>query len=125
MDVGAGEKELICKLIFTGHLNVPERRALPEKKAKASLIYSIMEEALQTGHFFFAWWMPDDSMASCSTDYRGDGLGRIIRRYGSIDGERSTIQQFDNTRAAAEFLVQQARQFWGSNIDGVPIDWNA
>jgi hypothetical protein len=125
MDTVADEKELIRKLILTGHLNVPERRALPDRKAKASLIYSVIEEALQSGGWFRAWWLPDDSMIGCEIKYRGDGPTRVCWTYGGIEGERSGVREYDSHRQAAEALAREARPFWGNGIDGVPIDWGA
>jgi hypothetical protein len=125
MDAVADEKELIRKLVFTGHLNVPERRALPDRKAKASLIYSVIEEALESGEWFWAWWLPDDSMIGCQIKYRGDGPTRVCWTYSGIEGERSGVTDYNSYRGAAEALAREARQFWGKGIDGVPIDWDA
>ncbi|HEV3384148.1 MAG TPA: hypothetical protein VG097_04995 [Gemmata sp.] len=125
MDTEADERELIRKLVFTGHLNVPERRAIPDRKAKASLIYSVIEEGLQSGGWFHAWWLPDDSMIGCDIKYRGDRPSRICWTYSGIEGERSCIREYDSLRRAAESFAEEARQFWGNAIDGVPIDWDA
>jgi hypothetical protein len=121
----AGESELIRKLVFTGHLNVPERRALPDRKAKASLLHSVIEQALQSAEWFRAWWLPDDSMSGCDIKYRGDGATRVCWTYSGVEGERSGIREYDSFRQAAEALVQEARQSWTNGIDGVPIDWDA
>jgi hypothetical protein len=77
MDTTGDEKELIRRLVFAGHISVPERRALPDRKAKVSLIYSVVEEALQSGAWFRAWWLPDDSMIGCEISYRGDDPARV------------------------------------------------
>ncbi len=125
MDALADEKELTRKLVFTGHLSVPERRALPGRKAKASLIRSVVEDAMRSGRFFRAWWLPDDSMAGCEIEYRGEGTGRICWTYTGIEGERFGVREYGSDREAAEALVREARPFWDNGIDGVPIDWDA
>jgi hypothetical protein len=125
VDAVADEKELVRKLVFTGHLSVPERKALPGGTAKASLIRSVVEEALRSGGPFRAWWLPDDSMIGCEMEYRGDGHGRVGWTYRGIEGERSGVREYGSPREAAESLVGQARQVLGDSIDGVPIDWTA
>ncbi len=91
------ETTLIRKLVFTGHLNVSERKALPGRVAKASLIISAIEEALESGHFFHAWWLPDDSMVGCTIEYRGDGPGRVcvgstVELKGTVPGSKNTTR---------------------------------
>lgn len=125
MDVEADEKELVRKLVVTGHLNVPERRALPDRKVKASLIYSVLEEALVSGEWFHAWWLPDDSMIGCVIKYRGEGPRRVRWTYSGIEGGRGQVREFLSRRQTAETLAREARPFWGNSIDGVPIDWDA
>lgn len=118
IDPVTNEKELIRKLLVTGHLNVPERRALPCHRAKASLIHATIEEALQSGEWFWAWWFPDDSMIGCSIRFRGDGPTRISWTYSGIEGKRSGDREYKSYRHAAQAIVQEAKQFWGDGIDG-------
>jgi hypothetical protein len=125
MDLLANEKELIRKQVFAGHLNVPERKTLPEQKAKASLISSVIEEALQSRGWFRAWWLPDDSMVGCEIEYRGDSSGRISWRYSGIESDRAGIREYGGAGEAAGALVRELRQFVGDDIDGVLIDWTA
>jgi hypothetical protein len=54
----------------------------------ASLIYSVLEEALQSGEWFHAWWLPDDSMIGCVINYRGEGSSCVRWTYSGIEGER-------------------------------------
>jgi hypothetical protein len=119
------ETELIRKLVFTGHLNVPERKALPSRTAKLSLLHRAMVEALQSGESFQAWWVPDDSMIGCQVMYRGDGPSRVCWTYDGIEGQRNGVTQYDSYKQAAETLIQDIRKCWGDAIDGVPIDLNA
>jgi hypothetical protein len=121
----ADEKRLIHKLIFAGHLDVPERRALTDRRVKASLSNSVLEDALRSGEWLHAWWLPDDSMIGCVIKYRGEGSRRVRWGYSGIEGEGGQVREFQSHRQAAETLAQEARPFWGNSIDGVPIDWDA
>jgi hypothetical protein len=64
VDHSSEEKELIRKLAATWHLNVPERRALPGGRAKASLLLDAIEEELCSG----GWYPPDGKPED---DFRG------------------------------------------------------
>jgi hypothetical protein len=125
VDAVADEKELVRKLIFTGHLSVPERKALPGGTAKASLIRSLVKEALRSGRPFRAWWLSDDSMIGSELTYRGDGAGHVGWRYSGVEGERAGVREYSCSAEAADALVREARQLLGDDIDGVPIDWTA
>ena len=125
MEAHMDEKALTRKLVLTGHLNVSERKALPGHKARASVIYAVVEEALASGRYFRAWWLPDDSMVGCRIDYRGDGPGRICWRYTGIEGERTWAREYNSWQEAAVALVRDDWRFFGGEIDGVPIDQSA
>jgi len=63
----ADEKQLVRKLVFTGHISVPERKALPGGTAKASLIRSVVGEALRSGRralgdMRVVGWMSEESI---------------------------------------------------------------
>src|SRR6476620_7972107 len=100
MDTVPTEKELIRKLVFTGHLNIHERKLLPDRTAKGSLIYSVIEEALRAGEWFSAWWMPEDSMIGCEIRFRGDGPTRVSWTYSGIEGNLAGVREYDSYRAA-------------------------
>lgn len=125
MTGGTDERELVRKLVFCGHLSVPERKALPGRVARASLIRSVVEVALRSGQAFRAWWLPDDSMIGCAIEFQGELPGRVQSSYRGIEGEGTGVRDFGSFTEAAEVLVRDARSFWGESIDGVPIDWSA
>ncbi len=125
MATTSAETELVRKLLHTGHINVPERRALPGGRARASLIVSAIEEGLQSGHPLRAWWMPDDSMIGCQIEYRGIAPGRVDWRYSGIEGKLTSSREYPSMREAAEAIAREARTLLGDHIDGVPIDWDA
>jgi hypothetical protein len=67
VDAVADEKQLVRKLVFTGHISVPERKALPGGTAKASLIRSVVGEALRSGRralgdMRVVGWMSEESI---------------------------------------------------------------
>jgi hypothetical protein len=117
------ERGLVRKLVLTGHLSVPERKLLPGRAVKASLIRSVIEEALRSATPFRAWWLPDDSMVGCEIQYRGTASGRVEHHYRGVEGERSGVRQYENVAQAAAALLVEAQPFFVQAIDGVPIDW--
>jgi hypothetical protein len=117
------EREIVRKLVLTGHLSVPERKLLPGRAVKASLIRSVIEETLQSGSTFRAWWLPDDSMVGCEIEYRGTASGWVEHHYRGIEGERAGVREYENVAQAAAALLVEAQPFFGQAIDGVPIDW--
>ena len=123
MEEATDEREIVRKLILTGHLSVPERKRLPGGTAKVSLMRSIIEEILQSGAVLRAWWFPDDSMIGCEIEYRVAALGKIERRYSGIEGEHTSVREYSTLAQAAVALLSEARPFLGQAIDGVPIDW--
>ena len=48
------EKELLLKLFRTGHLNVPERKNLPNGKVRVSVAQDLITEILNT-YGWFPW----------------------------------------------------------------------
>ncbi len=119
------EKALIHKLLTTGHLNVFERRWLPDGKARFQMLCEEFEDILQSGEWIHAWWMPDDSMFGCTIELRGDGPGTVLRKDSCLEGERITPLSFASTREAARSFVLEFRELIGNDLDGVPVVWSA
>ena len=119
------ERELVRKLILTGHLNVPERKLLPGRIVRSSQIRAVLGELLQSGSPFRAWWLPDDSMVGCVIEYRGAATGRVEWKYRGIEGDRTVIREFETDDQATEFVLAAAKPLFGQAIDGIPIDWNS
>jgi hypothetical protein len=117
VDTPVHEKEFVRKLLFTGHLPSTERDALPDGKAKASLIRLVVAEALWSTQPFGVCWQPE-------FEYCGDDHGLVARTSRGIEGERTTFTRFGTLQEAAEAFVRDARQAVGDHIDGVPIEWN-
>jgi hypothetical protein len=123
MDVQCDEKGLTRKLLLTAHLNVPERRALPGGRVRASVLRSIVEETLQAGQPFTAWWLPDDSFRGCNIQYRGQGQGRLGWDYSGIEGELTGTRDYGSESGVVAAILLEIRQLLGDAIDGMPIDW--
>jgi hypothetical protein len=124
------EYELVRKLVHTWHLNVPERRALPSPKVRASLMCQIIAEYLdETG------WYPAP-LDDLSEEGEGDRDGGTIRllpdgsckiywqgEVGLLRYEKFGTTHYENAIAAAQALL---RHYFGvcGHIDGIVIDWD-
>src|SRR5207248_2919828 len=53
------ESELIRKLVTKWHLSVPERATLPDRRAKASLICSVIADILRDRGWYPQDWRPE------------------------------------------------------------------
>ena len=118
------EQDLVRKLVTTWHLSVPEHRALPGGKIRASLIYDAIEEVLQAEGRFPVDWQPDDSFAGGLIESLEDGSCRVTWRaeFSMMHHEAVSIQEF---RSRREAIKSFASSFFGGDIDGIPIDWSA
>jgi hypothetical protein len=118
------EHELVRKLVTTWHLSVPEHRALPGGKIRASLIYDAIEEILQAEGRFPVEWQPDDSFAGGLIECLEDGSCRVTWRaeFSLMHHEAVTVKEFPSQRDAIKSF---ASPFFGGDIDGIPIDWSA
>ena len=89
------EEELVRKLVTTWHLSVPEHRALPGGKIRASLIYDAIEEILQAEGRFPVEWQPDDSFAGGLIECLEDGSCRVTwRAEFSLPARRHQVVRF-------------------------------
>jgi hypothetical protein len=118
------EKELIRKLAATWHLNVPERRALPGGRAKASLLLDAIEEELRSGGWYPLGCKPDDDFRGGLIELtpRGDCRIHWKTQTSFFQYEATGLMEYENPREAATALV---RLYFPVDIDGIPIDWQA
>lgn len=119
------ENELLSRLVMTAHLGVSERRHL-SLPIGGSQIRLVIEDALNTGEWFRAWWFPDDSMFGCVIEYRGMGGGVYQLRYEGVESEwAESISEccYPTAEDAAAAIAEHARCLIRDNIDGIPIDW--
>jgi hypothetical protein len=118
------EADLIRKLLSTLHLSVVERRALPEGRARLSILVAVLEDALAD-----SGWFPFEPGHGNDV---GDGAvvqlhrGQIwvheqhevgVGRYGAVRSFRVA-----NARDAIRAYITA---HGGDPIDGVSVDWEA
>lgn len=118
------ESELIHKLVMRWHLSVPERRALPRGSAKASLVCAALEEAVRADGWFPTQWRPEEPFAGGLIEYRPDSSCRIYWK-SEVGLHRFAVDAVEDYRSLREAIPAFVRGFFGNDIDGVPIDWNA
>lgn len=118
------ERALTKTLAMKWHLNVPERRSLPNGRVRASLLLDAIENIVRAdGWYPVGWTLERDydggliemtPQGSCRVHWKAEAS---YCRY-----EIAAVTQYDTARAAAEAVV---RRMFGANIDGIPIDWEA
>ncbi len=124
------EYDLVRKLVRTWHLNVPERRALPNPKVRASIMCQVIAEDLrETG------WHPEP-LDDLSEEGEGDRSGGTIQllpdgsckihwqgQVGVSRFERFPSTRHEDATTAARVLLWS---YFGSigHIDGILIDWD-
>jgi hypothetical protein len=118
------EQPLIEKLAATWHLDVPERRQLPEGRAKASLFLNAIEDELRGGGWYPAGVTPDDDFAGGLIEMTPSGRCRIHwkTQISFSQFEATESVEYASCREAATVLL---RSLFGQEIDGIPIDWAA
>jgi hypothetical protein len=124
MDPDVDERALIEKLVATWHLSVPERRWLPEGKARASLLLDAIEAALRRDGWYPAGLRPGDDYAGGLIERTSRGGCRIHwkTQVSLVLYESGSISEFEDPRQAALELL---RSEFPEQIDGISIDWGA
>ena len=104
------EQDLVRKLVTTWHLSVPEHRALPGGRIRASLIYDAIEEVLQAEGRFPVEWQPDDSFAGGLIECLEDGSCRVTWRaeFSMMHHEAVSIQEFRSRREAIKSFAPRS-----------------
>ncbi len=117
------EKELCHKLLATRHLSVAERQALPNGRARFSVLVVAVRQALSESNWFPFALEPDRDI--------GDGV--VLE---SRDGEfwvheqhEVGVMRFSPIRSFVVSDVSDAVRAYvdangGAPIDGVEIDWH-
>jgi hypothetical protein len=116
------ETALVRMLVATWHLNVPERRALPEGKAKASLVLGFIELELRAHGWFPPTWRPEVEFNGGLIELRPDGTCRIHWK-AEVSMARCETVAIEEHETVRDAVLAFARQSYGDDIDGVPIDW--
>lgn len=118
------ERDLVRKLVTTGELGVAERRALPNRTARASLACQAIVDVLSE-----CGWFPSDRRP----DQRYDGgliervLDGTFALHWKTDGEptrvgSSAVEPHPTAEAAAR---EWLRRTFPRDIDGVDLDWGS
>ena len=122
-DVGASEFEIVKKLVLERHINVPERRSLPEGKAKGSLIFQVIEDTIREKGRYPFHIKPGEP-------YQGGIIERlgldeyIVHWQAEVSLSRfATVKKeyFSSLQIAMQSFVEKE---WPDGIDAVAIDWS-
>jgi hypothetical protein len=122
MDEPTDECSLIRKLVATCHLNVAERKLLPGRTAKASLILDAIEGELRRSGWFPAGLRADSDFAGGVIELTKEGRCRIYWKseYSMLRYELDAIGEFATPHEAA---ICYLRAIFPEHIDGIAIDW--
>ncbi|MEM6784043.1 MAG: hypothetical protein AAF624_09965 [Bacteroidota bacterium] len=118
-----GEVALCQKLLDTGHLDVPERHALPDGRARFSALVAAAEASLRADG-----WLPRPETRSL--DFMGvrleaDGERTLLHEQYEIGATRFgpvRTRPFSNVAEAVRALLEILGP---THIDGVPIDYTS
>jgi hypothetical protein len=121
-------QELARKLVTTGHLSVPERRALlGANPVPGSLLCSTILSILKDQGSFPPQWRAGDPFEGGLIEVATDGSWSITWKaeVGMLRYEVIEIQKFSTVASLPRTVRSYAQRFFGSNIDGVKVDWDA
>jgi hypothetical protein len=120
------ERELLLKLFGTGHLNVPERLALPSGRVRLSIAKMLIQESLHTNG-----WFPGSQQFAIG-DPGGEYLQLELDESGTIILHRNTecsllryAHQTETFRSMASALDAYLKEREARDLDGLKIDWDS
>ena len=122
MSSPAALEELARKLVTTFHLNVPDREAFGGQPVPGTLIRSAVLSVLEKHGVFPPDWRVDDPYEGGLIAAKADGTCVITWKaeIGMARFEVMEVQEFPSAPAA---VSAYAERFFGSAIDGIPVDW--
>ncbi len=119
------EKELLLKLVTTGHLNVPERKELPQGQVRASIAKELIYEMLHIG------WFPGNKQKPVG-NAGGEYLQLETAPGGKIILHRNTeaslykfsheTKEFASTESGIEAFLKGSEE---RDLDGLKINWKS
>jgi len=120
----ATERALTQKLVETLHLNVLERRQLPNGRVRAGVIFNVIEELLKEHGWFPGNLRPSDIYDGGLLEMQNTGSHRIHWKHeiGLSRYETTEVQSFSASKQAIQAYISRS---WPNGIDGIEIDWNA
>ncbi|GAA0539402.1 hypothetical protein GCM10008941_18990 [Rhizomicrobium palustre] len=117
-------KELARKLVSTFHLSMPERAAFGADPVPGSLLRSAILSVLIERGTFPPKWGRDAPYDGGLIEANPDGSCSITWKAES-GVMRSEVIGVQNFASPTEAVVAYAERFFGSSIDGMPVDWRA
>jgi len=128
--MSAERKQLIEKLVRTGHLNVPERLALGTAKIYSTEVAEVVMRVLEdTGSFpenAKPWAqgqvVHEGAMLQKSSDQK---IRLILQRHHPLSPTALAEQKVTDFAEAQAAVKAFIRAEWPANIDGIPIVWHS
>ena len=118
------ERELLRALAVDEHLSVPDRKLLPDGRARASVLRAEIAALVDEVGRFPPDRAPDDAFDGGLLQRLAPGYYRLttkrevsLMRYDTIKTE-----DFHSLQAAVDAFI---RTHWPGHIDGVLIDWSS
>ena len=118
------EQDLCRKLLAEHHLSVPERRALPEGRARFSVLVAAVRETLSQTGWFPSRLRPGQEIGEGVVLELRDGALWVHEQHEVGVMRYSAIRSFRAT-GVAEAVRAYVEANGGGPIDGVAIDWQA
>ena len=116
------ESELIAKLVAYWHLDARERKALPNGEAKGSLVVAAVERSVVKAGCYPITWRPDSGFDGGLVERQANG-SCIVYWKAEVALARFELQEAIAYSSLRKACTAYARRFFGSNIDGVRINW--
>jgi hypothetical protein len=117
-------RELCVKLLETLHLNVSERRRLPNGDAPFSEMIAGVEQRLIRDHWFPIQLTPETIIGQGATIELRDGKIWVHEQHEIGVSVFSEIRSF-RVRSVSEALRILIRAVGGPPLDGVTVDWSS
>jgi hypothetical protein len=116
------ERALVRKLVTTWELSAAERRALPSRKARASLACQAIADVLSEGCWFPPNRRPDQGFDGGLIERRPDGTFALHWKAGG-GTTRLGASSVEPYPTAADAAREWLRRTCPRDIDGVDLDW--
>jgi hypothetical protein len=112
------------KLVTTFHLDVAERAAFAGKPVPGSLIRSAIFAILKERGSFPPGWRPCDPYDGGLIEAKADGTCSITWK-AEVSIARYEVMEVREYSSGSAAVAAYAERFFGSAIDGMPVDWSA
>jgi hypothetical protein len=116
------ERGLVRKLVTTWELSAAERRALPNRKSRASLACQAIADVLSEGGWFPPYRRPDQGFDGGLIERRPDGTFALHWKSGGAT-TRLGASPVAPYPTAADAAREWLRRTCPRDIDGVDLDW--